>query len=159
MKNLSLTLCLVLAASVAFAQQALDKPVALVHKISLPQKQQINKNNPAYYRAERMPMHKIDKSAIESRNADVSSAGAVINEVKAFPNPFSTQVDVFITDGHMDKSAYKAELFDVEGRKVHSESLFLNQTPLQLSHLGKGVYLLYIEKNGKVIKQEKLVKE
>jgi hypothetical protein len=159
MKTLSITFCLLLGATVTFAQSRMEKPYVLkTQLIALNEKPVLKKPIVNYMRVERMKTPLIDNEIV-GRNADVSSASAVTTEIKAFPNPFSSQVDIFITDAHMDKSSYKAELFDVQGRKVHSEELFLNQSSLQLSHLSKGVYILYIEKNGKNIRQEKLVKE
>jgi hypothetical protein len=156
MKTLSFTICL-LAASFAFAQQPGYKLVALNKTITTPDKKIIKKREVSM-RIERVKAPLLDREKM-SRTAEISSASAVTTEIKAFPNPFTSQVDIFITDAHMDKASYKAEIFDVQGRKVHSEDLFLNQSSLQLSHLSKGVYILYIEKNGKHIKQEKLVKE
>lgn len=160
MKTLSLTLGLLLSCSLAWAQQYPLKTALWAKQVSYPETKPAKKVNPAYSKIHRMPSPLlIDRENVQTRSEAFSTPAVVINEIKAFPNPFSTQVDVFITDGHMDKSSYKAELYDVEGRKVHSEQLFLNQTSLQLSHLSKGVYILYIEKNGKNIKQQKLVKE
>lgn len=86
------------------------------------------------------------------------SAAPPVAEIRAFPNPFTTQIDVIITDAAMAKSVYKASLYDVNGKLVHSETLHTNQSSLQLPELDAGMYFLQVEKNGALFKQEKFVK-
>ncbi len=59
----------------------------------------------------------------------------------------------------MGKSVYKANLYDMNGKRVFSETLTANQSSLLLSQLSAGMYVLHIEKNGSIIKQEKFIKE
>jgi len=59
----------------------------------------------------------------------------------------------------MSKSVYKANLYDMNGKRVFSETLTANQSSLQLAQFSAGMYFLYIEKNGIIIKQEKFIKE
>lgn len=93
-----------------------------------------------------------------SATAEKSSI-ALVYEIKAFPNPFSTQLDIFVTDGAMDKSVYLANLYDISGKLVFSERLTANQSSLALGGLSPGIYILGIDKNGIRVKSEKLVKE
>jgi hypothetical protein len=87
-----------------------------------------------------------------------TTVSSPVAEIRAFPNPFSSQIDVIITDGAMAKSVYKANLYDSSGKRVHSETLPANQSSLQLSQLDAGVYFLQVEKNGVLLKQQKFVK-
>lgn len=78
--------------------------------------------------------------------------------IRAFPNPFTTQIDVIIADAAIEKSVYKASLYDINGKRVHSQTLHTNQSGLQLPELDAGMYFLQVEKNGALVKQEKFVK-
>ena len=121
-------------------------------------KPELKKINPIYLKANRIAKPVRDAESIASKTTGIDDNNAVA-EIKAFPNPFTTQIDVIITDGHMAQSTYKANLYDVNGKKVHAENLTANQSILKLEHLSAGVYFLYVEKNGTVLKQEKFVKQ
>lgn len=134
-------------------------PVQTAHaSLTAQVKPEIKKVNPAYLKFNRIkrPVRDVQNSTAKTTGIDNSSAVA---EIKAFPNPFTTQIDVIITDGHMAQASYKASLYDVNGKKVHSENLTANQSTLKLEHLSAGVYLLYVEKNGTIMKQEKFIKQ
>jgi hypothetical protein len=121
-------------------------------------KPEIKKVNPAHLKFNRIDRAVRDVQGNSSKTAGIDNSNAVA-EIKAFPNPFTTQIDVIITDGHMAQASYKANLYDVNGKKVHAENLTANQSTLQLGHLSAGVYFLYVEKNGTIMKQEKFVKQ
>lgn len=151
MKTLTIALLVIGSfASVAQAQM-------LAKATNTTPKTATRKVNSFYARAIDKPTYVVDLENAEAKRP-VPPAKTVA-EIKAFPNPFTTQIDVFITDGHMAKSEYRASLYDVNGKKVYTELLTSNQHSLYLSHLSTGVYFLYIEKNGVTIKQEKFVKE
>ncbi len=162
MKTLTLSLSLLLSA-IAFGQNQQNTAVftskarkspATVSTMATPKK-----TNPLYQRSiTRNTPPAIDNEATASKNTAVTTA-APVAEIKAFPNPFTSQIDVIITDGAMEKSVYTASLFDLNGRKVFQEVLRDNQSSLPLSQLSTGVYFLHIEKNGTLIKHEKFVKE
>ena len=160
MKSIKLSLALLLLSGASlFAQvQALAKPVTVVSKIRVSEQPKSKKVNPLYSASiQRKTSPAVDTDA-EGKTTKSLNASAVA-EIKAFPNPFSTQIDVIITDGNMSRSVYKANLYDINGRLVHSEVLTANQSSMPLVHLSKGMYLLHIERNGSVVKQEKFIKE
>ena len=148
MKTLKLSLALILVASItAVAQiQTMAKPVSITRNICLPatyKKAVVKKPNALYQCSiQRTPAHLIDTENRESKS--LKSADVSVYEVKAFPNPFTTQIDVIITDGALHKSVYKASLYDLNGKRVFSEVLSANQSSLSLAHLSAGMYLLHI---------------
>lgn len=95
----------------------------------------------------------------DSPSTDRQTSSFSRADIHAFPNPFNSQLDVIITDAGMDKSAYAATLHDVSGKEVFSQKLTNHQNSLELSQLAKGVYVLYITRDGVNIKQEKFVKQ
>jgi len=162
MKTLAYLGILLLSSVTLFAQtKPLAKPVSLSHQICLPVNPkglELKKTNLPYTRS----IHRMHAPAIDNENQEsklLASSNSAVAEIKAFPNPFTTQIDVIITDGAMSKSVYKAIMFDLNGRKVHTETISTNQYSMQLSHLSTGVYFLNIEKNGVLLKQERFVKE
>lgn len=165
MKTIKMSFALLLAGSIsAFAQvQTMEKPLVLNKNISVTEKaraKQIKKVNPLYQTSiQRRQISVIDADAREEKSLKTASVNNPVYEIKAFPNPFTTQIDVIITDGAMHKSVYKANLYDVNGKLVYSETLTANQSSLQLAHFSAGMYLLHIEKNGTIVKQEKFIKE
>ena len=163
MKIIKLSFAILLAGSISvLAQvQTMYKPQTFSGKICFPasaQKAGPKKVNPLYYSS----IQRIQSPAIDTENKNaksVTGAGVSVSEIKAFPNPFNTQIDIIITDGAMSRFLYKAILYDLNGKRVFSETLTANQSSLQLTQLSAGMYLLHIEKNGVVVKQEKFVKE
>jgi hypothetical protein len=168
MKTTSMALAAVwLSSLAAFCQtnsvkSAVPQTVALNLTANVKQevlvKPQPKKINPLYLKAAPMskPVRDMETNAAKKTGVENNNT---VTEIKAFPNPFTTQIDVIITDGHMAQSAYKANLYDVNGKRVHAENLTANQSTLKLEHLSAGVYFLYVEKNGTIMKQEKFVKQ
>lgn len=166
MKTLTISCALLLLAVCAAAQSSQAKiPVNPIGKVSLLSTGKVSLASTKEIRR----VHRLHETKMEARtlphrdtetnSAKLSGSAAAVVEIKAFPNPFSSQIDIIITDGAMARSAYKASLYDINGRRVHGEALVANQSSLQLAHLDAGIYFLQIEKNGSLLKQEKFVKQ
>lgn len=161
MKTITFSITLLLAAGLSAQAQTEIRTgrARLKTDVCMANKSQDKKINPLYSHCiTRGPGMLIDRENSAAQKTQ-STATAALMEVKAFPNPFSTQIDIIITDGEMEKSVYKAELYDLSGKKVYGQTLVANQSSLQLSQLSAGAYLLRIEKNGAMIKQEKFIKQ
>ncbi|MGZ3903928.1 MAG: T9SS type A sorting domain-containing protein [Bacteroidia bacterium] len=116
------------------------------------------KRQPAFYlRKETIKKPLIDKEpAVEKRSSSLNSAAVT---VKAFPNPFAGDVTVAINDATGSELLYEANVFDLQGRKVHSQNIVSKKEKMNLSALTSGIYILTVTKNGAVFLQEKLTKE
>jgi hypothetical protein len=70
-------------------------------------------------------------------------------DVSIYPNPVS---DILTIETSADLSHKVATIFDINGRKIHSQKLTLNT--LDVSRLGSGIYFLRLESEGKSIKRK-----
>ncbi len=103
--------------------------------------------------ANRRPIIDLE-SAIERKAGTEALIG-----VKAFPNPFATDLSVSINDVSTINSIYEAALFDLQGRKVFSQELSSKLSKLNLVGIANGIYVLNVQKNGNTILQEKVIKQ
>jgi hypothetical protein len=102
----------------------------------------------------------IDNLSIQmplSANVVTLSSG----DVKVYPNPFSTSVQVKIS-ALENISEIKIEVFDLFGRKVYSDLQMnvygeLNES-IDLSHLGSGIFLIKVSENERQLVSKKLIK-
>jgi len=161
MRPIIFTFSLLTAGVICFAQQNMAKGPALLANVGSPStgiRPAAKQINPIF----KTSIHQMQGPALDADKTQVRSLPAAetpLAEIKAFPNPFTTQIDIIITDGNMSRSVYKASLFDLNGKNVRSEILSANQSSLELSQLSTGVYFLQIEKNGALVKPEKFIKE
>ena len=77
--------------------------------------------------------------------------------VKAFPNPTSDQLTVFVIG---DDSRRKLNLISASGRKIYEQNLVDMFTTLNLHKLAKGVYFIQVvSEDGKIQYAEKIIKK
>ncbi len=79
------------------------------------------------------------------------------NNINIYPNPSKENL---IIDNNSDNSLeYSVEIFDIQGRKIKKHNIIKQKTKMNISGLPDGFYNINIlDKTGKVIKSEKLVK-
>jgi hypothetical protein len=75
-------------------------------------------------------------------------------ELTMFPNPANTKL--FLSFGECND--YKIEIFNLMGQLILTQSIFGNETTLNISNLNKGVYLVQIS-NGLTQNKQKLIVE
>jgi len=142
MRTITFTLSLLIASVICSAQQKMAKAPDLVMKAGSsgtairPASKKINPLFKTSIHRGQAPALDIDKGSERS----LANSETPVAEIKTFPNPFTTQIDIIITDGNMSRSVYKASLFDLNGKNVRSEILSANQSFLELSQLSTGVF-------------------
>ncbi len=88
-----------------------------------------------------------------SRGGDLITSD--VQKVDVFPNPVNNIVNINLT-GYTGKS--DLSLFDVNGRMVINRQVSTTNTPLDISALPAGVYMLRIKNGGKEVKM-KIIKQ
>ncbi len=61
--------------------------------------------------------------------------------------------------GHFDHSPLDLLICDVAGKAVYRSRLFQGKSTIDISTLGKGLYIALVFRNGVLVRSEKLVKE
>ncbi|MET3886103.1 fibronectin type III domain-containing protein [Niastella sp. OAS944] len=89
-----------------------------------------------------------------SRGGDLINSD--VQKIDIFPNPVNNIVNINLT-GYTGKS--DLSLFDVNGRIVMNRQVSTVNTPLDISKLPAGVYMLRIKNGGKDVKMEKIIKQ
>lgn len=89
-----------------------------------------------------------------SRGGDLITSN--VQKIDVFPNPVNNIVNINLT-GYTGKS--DLSLFDVNGRIVLNRQVSTTNTPLDISALPAGVYMLRIKNGGKEVKMEKIIKQ
>ena len=142
-----------ICSTVLFAQNPTNSKdlSASIKKDEMPK---VNKRN-SFYQKQINKKPLIDKENAVERNS-VSSTNNVT--VKAFPNPFVNELSINVNEV-AGTETYEAILVDLQGRKVFSQELISKKDKLNLSAIAKGIYILHVQKNGRTILQEKVVKE
>lgn len=79
-----------------------------------------------------------------------------VQKVDVFPNPVNNVVNINLT-GYTGKS--NLSLFDVNGRLVLNRQVSTQNTPLDISALPAGVYMLRIKNGGKEVNMTKIIKQ
>lgn len=82
---------------------------------------------------------------------------SVVN-IKTYPNPVVNELSVEVSDASPANS-YEMSLFDMQGRKLQSSAINAKSHKLNLADVTPGMYLLQVQKNGAIVKQEKIVKQ
>lgn len=72
------------------------------------------------------------------------------------PNPTTGMVKLV---GHFDHSPLDLLICDVAGKAVYRSRLFQGKSTIDISTLGKGLYIALVFRNGVLVRSEKLVKE
>lgn len=145
-----------------FAQnQATARPVNLKAKFSADKAENnttplVKKTNPLYLQRQ-LPLKCLNDNEGIVKQKVASPKNTV--DVKAFPNPFVSDITVTINDALMSKSNYAAQLYDLQGKKVFSQNLSFNQNTLNITGIAAGMYVLNVQKNGATVLQEKIVKQ
>lgn len=92
-----------------------------------------------------------------SREGDFVLAANGLTQVRVFPNPMSQVLNISLNrlEGRSSVS-----IFDINGRNLASQAVTEGNTAINLSKIPAGIYLIkIIDSEGKLIYQEKLVKE
>jgi hypothetical protein len=89
-----------------------------------------------------------------SRGGDLITGD--VQKVDVFPNPVNNIVNINLT-GYTGKS--DLSLFDVNGRIVLNRQVSATNTPLDISALPAGVYMLRIKNGGKDVTMTKIIKQ
>lgn len=89
-----------------------------------------------------------------SRGGDLITSD--VQKIDIFPNPVNNILNINLT-GYTGKS--DLSLFDVNGRIVLNRQVSATNTPLDISKLPAGVYMLRIKNGGKDVKMEKIIKQ
>jgi hypothetical protein len=89
-----------------------------------------------------------------SRGGDLITSD--VQKVDIYPNPVNNIVNINLT-GYTGKS--DVSLFDVNGRIILNRQVSTTNTPLDISALPAGVYMLRIKNGGKEVKMEKIIKQ
>lgn len=90
--------------------------------------------------------------AVLHHNAPSSSVVEPEIEVKVFPNPCADELYVKADDCQIT-------LYTIFGQKVTSKNTSSTIERLSISELPRGIYLLEIKRDGKIVKTEKIVKK
>jgi hypothetical protein len=78
------------------------------------------------------------------------------NEVKLYPNPFSTFINVIINDASQINNA-ELRIYDVFGREVKTATISKQATTFDTSNLPSGIYLYKVMNDNKTIQSGKLI--
>jgi hypothetical protein len=75
------------------------------------------------------------------------------SELRVYPNPFSSTTIVSANDN------YEYSVCDLTGKTVQSGKIVIGENQLLLGTLNRGMYLLKLERNGKVAFIERIIKK
>lgn len=89
-----------------------------------------------------------------SRGGDLITSD--VQKIDIFPNPVTNIVNINLT-GYTGKS--DVFMFNVNGRIVLNQQVSTTNTPLDISALPAGVYMLRIKNGGKEVRMEKIIKQ
>jgi hypothetical protein len=73
-----------------------------------------------------------------------------------YPNPFSTEINIKLKSEGLEE--LKIEVLDLAGRLIDQKEFYNTSTIRFINAYQKGIYLMKIYGNGKLIKTEKLIK-
>ncbi|MCF8235596.1 MAG: T9SS type A sorting domain-containing protein, partial [Bacteroidales bacterium] len=80
--------------------------------------------------------------------------------IKAYPNPANNKINFALenTDKHKN---IKLECYDIFGRQLHEQKIYTGQLEAEadVSKWGKGIYVVVVKSNGKVVEKTKFVVE
>ena len=93
---------------------------------------------------------------VSSTNNSVPNS-PIDKNVKITPNPFKESVVVELNEMVVDNC--KIEIFNVLGQIINKQTILNNTTTIDMSKYNKGMYLLRIFKDDKIIMTEKMIKE
>ncbi len=80
------------------------------------------------------------------------------NNINIYPNPSKESITIDISSNNSLK--FKAEIFDIQGKKLKQQRLTKVKSEMNISDLSRGIYIIKIKnENKKVIKCNKIVKE
>lgn len=81
----------------------------------------------------------------------------LLKDIGIKPNPFNESIKIDIEN--MNGNNYSAEIFNIQGQLIKSQSIYNQSTDIDLKNIAKGIYLVKVTGNGAVLKSEKLIKE
>lgn len=99
------------------------------------------------------------EAAIQKLQDDYMAVADVADQVefKIYPNPVQDKLYVVYT-GKSKFQAAHVEIYNLAGQKIKSDNFSKNLT-LDTSNWGKGIYLLNVVNEGKILRTEKLIKQ
>jgi len=90
-------------------------------------------------------------------NQDLASIGDVTNDLfTIWPNPATSQININLKSGSVENA--NVSIFDIQGRQVASQKLFVNQGVINVDHLSAGVYMVKVAQGAKQSTQKIILK-
>jgi hypothetical protein len=87
----------------------------------------------------------------------LSNSEPTVNfEVLIYPNPTKNDINIKVNSSVQNNLNY--ELFDIQGRIIHSQRVEFDNTKISLSTLPASIYLLQIKSDNKILKTFKIIK-
>ena len=170
MKNITLSTALVFAFSCTTLFSQVLKPVKSGEPLAVCKAENKNsvqvktappfkRSNVVYHQQRQAPALR-QVADVEERTLTRNSPAKIKSvEMKAFPNPFTSNLSLIITDADLNSSSYEAQLYDLQGKKVFFQKLSSNQTVLMPPDINAGMYFLHVLKKGTVVLKEKMIKQ
>ncbi|MEN8885676.1 MAG: ASPIC/UnbV domain-containing protein, partial [Winogradskyella sp.] len=96
-----------------------------------------------------IPNPTINETLSITEGAFLNVEDVTLSDMVIYPNPVE---DILTIETSADLTNRVATIFDINGRKVHSQNLVSNN--LRVSNLESGIYFLMLESNGKSMKRK-----
>lgn len=76
--------------------------------------------------------------------------------MSVYPNPTTSLVNLSIQNYNGENLNY--QLFDLNGRLISQQKITQIETPISLENVSNAIYLLYVSRDGKLLKTFKIIK-
>lgn len=103
-------------------------------------------------------MAMLDYISLPINGSNVSVETYALQSVVVAPNPASDVVSVMISDEN-ELDGCECQLYDLSGRLLQIVPVTGTTTTMNVSGYAKGLYLLKIQKEGRLVKTVKIVKQ
>jgi hypothetical protein len=95
--------------------------------------------------------------AVNFVNTSVSDAKKNIARMLLYPNPASD--NLYIATGMKNSEPHQIEVYDCNGRLILTSTCSIPSTPIDISALQQGAYIVkIIDKNGTIYKPQRFIK-
>ena len=94
---------------------------------------------------------------IINTNINSISTRKIEENITIMPNPFNELINLEINN--VFEGSYRVEIFNIQGQLIQSKIITNKLTSIDMSNYSKGIYLLTLIKNDKIIMSEKLIKK
>jgi len=88
------------------------------------------------------------------KEEEVVEEESLINLFSLYPNPSSDLITIELTELTPDS---KIKIIDMNGKVMHEQAVKAREISIDLNHLHKGVYLVFVMSEGNLIEREKLI--